>query len=142
MHKFFHKLQAMSEDNDCHVFVRGFPCDGEFLPVKEHKYKIEFVGDSITSGEGTYGAISDTDWLTMYMSSSENYATFTAKALDADYRIISQGGWGVYCGWDNDVRHNIPSYYEKSVAWVLVRQTNPPVHRRTIILPPGNQILL
>ncbi len=44
----------------------------------------------------------------MYMSSSENYATFTAKALDADYRIISQGGWGVYCGWDNDVRHNIP----------------------------------
>ena len=113
MHKFFHKLQAMSEDNDCHVFVRGFQCDGEFLPVKEHKYKIEFVGDSITSGEGTYGAISDTDWLTMYMSSSENYATFTAKALDADYRIISQGGWGVYCGWDNDVRHNIPSYYEK-----------------------------
>ena len=111
--KFFRELQAMSEDDDCHVFVRGFRCDGEFLPVKEFKYKIEFIGDSITSGEGTYGAISDTDWLTMYMSSSENYATYTAKALDADYRLISQGGWGVYCGWDNDVRHNIPSCYEK-----------------------------
>lgn len=111
--KFFRELQAMSEDDDCHVFVRGFRCDGEFLPVKEHKYKIEFIGDSITSGEGTYGALPDTDWLAMYMSSSENYATYTAKALDADYRLISQGGWGVYCGWDNDVRHNIPSCYEK-----------------------------
>ena len=39
--KFFRELQAMSEDDDCHVFVRGFRCDGEFLPVKEHKYKIE-----------------------------------------------------------------------------------------------------
>lgn len=111
--KFFRELQAMSEDDDCHVFVRGFRCDGEFLPVKEHKYKIEFIGDSITSGEGTYGALPDTDWLAMYMSSSENYATYTAKVLDADYRLISQGGWGVYCGWDNDVRHNIPSCYEK-----------------------------
>ncbi len=37
--KFFRELQAMSEDDDCHVFVRGFRCDGEFLPVKEHKYK-------------------------------------------------------------------------------------------------------
>ena len=26
-----------------------------------------------------------------------------AIALDADYRIISQGGWGVYCGWDNEL---------------------------------------
>ena len=111
--KFFRELQAMSEDNDCHVFVRGLRCDGEFLPVKEHKYKIEFIGDSITSGEGTYGALPDTDWLAMYMSSSQNYATFTAKALDADYRLISQGGWGVLSGWDNDPRHNIPSCYEK-----------------------------
>ena len=83
------------------------------LDVQGTKYKLEFIGDSITSGEGTYGALPDTDWLAMYMSSSENYATYTAKALDADYRLISQGGWGVYCGWDNDVRHNIPSCYEK-----------------------------
>lgn len=116
--KFFRELQAMSEDDDCHVFVRGFRCDGEFLPVKEHKYKIEFIGDSITSGEGTYGALPDTDWLAMYMSSSENYATYTAKVLDADYRLISQGGWGVYCGWDNDVRHNILLLREDLRSWL------------------------
>ena len=111
--KFFRELQAMSVDPDCHVFVRGFQCDGEFLPVEEHKYRIEFIGDSITSGEGTYGALCENDWLPMFMSSSRNYAAYTAKALDADYRLISQGGWGVLSGWDNDPRHNIPSCYEK-----------------------------
>lgn len=111
--KFQRELQAMHEDDHCHIFVKGFRTDGDFLPLKENKYKLEFIGDSITSGEGTYGALPDTDWLAMYMSSSQNYATYISKELDADYRIISQGGWGVYCGWDNDVRHNIPSIYEK-----------------------------
>ncbi len=111
--KFYRELQAMSEDEFVSLTVKGFKLDGEFLPVKEHKYKIEFIGDSITSGEGTYGAHEDMDWLAMYMGFSRDYANMTAKALDADYHIISQGGWGVYCGWDNDIRHNIPSVYEK-----------------------------
>ncbi len=47
------------------------------------------------------------------MSTSRNYARMVSDALNAEYRIISQGGWGVLCGWDNDPRHNIPSHYEK-----------------------------
>ncbi len=46
------------------------------------------------------------------MSSSRHYANIISKELDADIRIISQGGWGVYCGWDNDIRHNIPQVYD------------------------------
>ncbi len=111
--RFFRELQAMGEDEKTHVLVKGFRTDGDFLPVEDKKLKLEFIGDSITSGEGTYGATSDTEWLTMYMSSSRHYANILSKRLDADVRIISQGGWGVYCGWDNDVRHNIPSIYEK-----------------------------
>ncbi len=111
--RFYRELQAMSEDDKCKVLVKGLRLDGEFKDVPVYDKKIEFVGDSITSGEGTYGQISDVDWLAMYMSASVNYATMTAKALNADYHLISQGGWGVYCGWDNDVRHNIPSIYEK-----------------------------
>lgn len=111
--KFYRELQAMSEDEYVKLLVKGFKLDGEFKEVPSHKYKIEFIGDSITSGEGTYGAYEDTDWLSMYMSFSRNYVNLTSKALDADYHIISQGGWGVYCGWDNDIRHNIPSVYEK-----------------------------
>lgn len=110
--KFMRELQSMTEDDDCHILVKGFQTDGFFLPTSEKRYKIEFIGDSITSGEGTYGAKEDTDWLAMYMSSSRNYAVMTANALNADYHLFSQGGWGVYCGWDNDTRHNIPSRYE------------------------------
>lgn len=117
--KFYRELQAMHEDDNCHVLVKGFRTDGEFLPVSENAFKLEFIGDSITSGEGTYGATKDTDWLAMYMSSSRHYATIIEKAMNADVRIISQGGWGVYCGWDNDTRHNIPSIYEPvcGLAW-------------------------
>lgn len=111
--KFFRELQAMSEDNACHLLIKGFRTDGTFLPVPDRRFKLEFIGDSITSGEGTYGAKDDTDWLAMYMGSSRNYARMVSDALDADYRLISQGGWGVLCGWDNDPRHNIPSRYEK-----------------------------
>lgn len=110
--KFYRELQAMSEDNRNHVLVKGFRTDGEFLPVADKALKFEFIGDSITSGEGTYGATTDTEWLAMYMSSSRHYASIVEKALDADVRIISQGGWGVFSGWDNDLRHNIPSVYE------------------------------
>lgn len=111
--RFFRELQAMSEDNDCRLLVKGFRSDGSFLPVRDRRFKLEFIGDSITSGEGTYGAKDDIDWLSMYMGTSRNYARMVSDALDAEYRLISQGGWGVLCSWDNDPRHNLPSRYEK-----------------------------
>lgn len=111
--QFSRELQAMSEDNVCHILISGFRSDGLFLPVAPKRFKLEFIGDSITSGEGTYGAKEDTDWLPMYMGVTRNYAKMASDALDAEYRLISQGGWGVLCGWDNDPRHNIPSQYEK-----------------------------
>ena len=37
----------------------------------------------------------------------------TAKKLEADFRIISQSGWGVLSSWDNDPKCAIPKYYEK-----------------------------
>lgn len=111
--RFVRELQAMSEDNACRLLVRGFRCDGDFFPVDSKRFKLEFIGDSITSGEGTYGAREDMDWLPMYMSVSQNYAKIVSDALGAEYRLLSQGGWGVLCGWDNDPRHNIPSRYEQ-----------------------------
>lgn len=111
--KFYRELQSMADNTLCHVLVKGIRSDGRFLPVDEKRFKFEFVGDSITSGEGTYGASQDTEWISMYMSSSRHYANIIEKRLNADARLISLGGWGVYSGWDNDLRHNIPSIYEK-----------------------------
>lgn len=111
---FFRELQAMGEDDACHILIHGFSSDGGFHPVSAPRYKLEFVGDSITSGEGTYGALEELDWIPMFMSASKNYAVMTSKALGAEYHLISQGGWGVLCGWDNNPHNNIPTYYEET----------------------------
>lgn len=111
--RFIRELQAMHEDDLCHIYVRSIRTDGEFFPVPEYDYKFEFIGDSITSGEGTYGAKEDEDWLAMYMSSSNTYSRIIAHEMNAEIRNISQGGFGVFCGWDNDPRNSIPPYYEQ-----------------------------
>ncbi len=110
--RFYRELQAMNDDPKVHILVKSLSTDGEFLPVSEKKLKFEFIGDSITSGEGSYGGREDTEWLAMYMSSSRNYVNLIERTMDADCRSISQGGWGVYVGWDNDRTHNIPRIYE------------------------------
>lgn len=106
------ELQAMTEDDANHLLIHGVKSDGTFYPVPKKALTFEFIGDSITSGEGTYGAMPDMDWLPMYMSYSRGYAKLVSDTLDADFYLFSQGGWGVLCGWDNDPRHNIPSRYE------------------------------
>lgn len=111
--RFTRELQAMTEDEDCNLLIHGFRADGIFHPVPENRYALEFIGDSITSGEGTYGAKEDIDWIPMYMGYSRSYAKAVADALDADACLISQGGWGVLSGWDANPHSNIPSRYEK-----------------------------
>ncbi len=111
--RFYRDSQVVAGEENLYVLVHGVKTDGTFTPVSESSFKLEFVGDSITSGEGTYGSFKETDWRSIFMSSSRQYAEFVEKALNADCRVISHGGWGVYASWDNDIRCNIPSIYEK-----------------------------
>lgn len=90
--------------------------EGELLPLPARK-KIEFIGDSITSGEGTLSPafreigsdVSIDEWCSFYYA----WNGFTARALDADWQVVSQGGWGIVCGWDNNNLTNIPSIYDQ-----------------------------
>ncbi|MGB4657624.1 MAG: GDSL-type esterase/lipase family protein, partial [Mobilitalea sp.] len=107
------ETQAMNGDSDCFLQIHAVKSDGEFLPVKEKPYKIEFIGDSITSGEGTVGAKSEEDWVPMWFSAINNYTAMTANILEAEYRVVSESGWGVLTSWDNNPHYNIPDYYEK-----------------------------
>lgn len=111
--KIYKDVQPMSEDDDCIFLIHSLKTDGEFEKVKDKKMKIEFIGDSITSGEGTIGAKEEEEWISMWFTSLNNYAVMTAKKLDADFRIIAQSGWGVLSGWDNNPNAAIPKYYEK-----------------------------
>lgn len=111
--RFYKDTQAMNEDVNDVIRIHQLRLDGEFYKVDDKRIKMEFIGDSITSGEGLFGAKEDMDWIPMYFSALRDYSYLTAKEMDAEYRVISQSGWGVYCGWDNDTRHNIPTYYEQ-----------------------------
>lgn len=116
-------VQAMSGDPECYLTVHGLKTDGELHPVEDKPMKIEFIGDSITSGEGAIGAKQEEDWISMWFSSVDNYAAMTAAALNAEYRIISQSGWGVLTSWDNNPHCNIPDYYSK-ICGVLTGERN------------------
>lgn len=116
-------VQAMSGDPGCSLQIHAAKFDGEFLPIKEKPFKFEFIGDSITSGEGAIGAIGEEDWIPMWFSAINNYSKITAAAMNAEYRIMSQSGWGVLSGWDNNPHSNIPEYYEK-VCGILNGERN------------------
>ena len=81
------------------------------------------MGDSITSGEGAIGAKPEEDWVGAFFSAENHYGRLTADALGAEYRCISQSGWGIVTGWDNDVRHVMPPYYTQ-VCGVAMGQRN------------------
>lgn len=116
-------VQAMSADPGCLLQFHALKSDGAFLPVEEKPYKIEFIGDSITSGEGAIGAKAEEDWIPMWFSAIHNYTYMTAEAMNADYRVISQSGWGVLTSWDNNPNNNIPDYYEQ-VCGLLSGENN------------------
>jgi lysophospholipase L1-like esterase len=101
----------MSGDPECFLQIHAVKFDGEFLPVPDRAVKLEFIGDSITSGEGAIGAKAEEDWIPMWFSATGNYTAMTAEALNADYRVLSQSGWGVLTSWDNNPNCNMPACY-------------------------------
>lgn len=107
------ETEAIPEDSVHYLQILSMETDGEVCPVEKRPLSLEFIGDSITTGEGTYGAKGEEDWIPMFFSAYHNYAFLTAQALHADYRVISKGGWGIYCGWDNNVNNSIPRVYGK-----------------------------
>ncbi|OBR66743.1 GDSL family lipase [Paenibacillus oryzae] len=111
--KVIKEVQAMSGDKKSLFQLHAAASNGSFHPVAEAACKLEFIGDSITSGEGIIGARAEMDWLPMWFSAGHGYAKLTADALGADYRVLSQSGWGVLSSWDNNPHSNLPRYYEQ-----------------------------
>ncbi len=106
--------QAYSADDNSVLQLCALETDGSFEAVEERKLKLEFIGDSITSGEGDIGeAAFEWDWTSMIFSAENNYAVQVGLTMNADVRVLSQSGWGVGCAWNNNVREAIPPIYEE-----------------------------
>lgn len=112
--RLFKETQPMAQDGDPHhrLWIRGLRWSGgEFLPLPAPKYRLECIGDSLTSGEGLTGAKPEVDWTPMLFSASRAWPKLTADLLGAEFRVVSQSGWGLRSGWDNNPRHALPGWY-------------------------------
>ena len=106
-------VQAMHDDPDHFLLIEALAFEGgTFLPLPEPAYRLEFVGNSITSGEGAIGAVCEEDWVAPFFSAVNHYARMTADALHAEWRIVSQSGWGLLSSWDNDPRRRVMDHYD------------------------------
>lgn len=106
--------QPMPEDRESHfcVLMLGWT-EGEFLPPPEPACRLEFVGDSLTSGEGLFGARQEEDFAACWFSAVRGFPQRTADLLGAECRVVSQSGWGLRSDWRNDPRHALPDWYER-----------------------------
>lgn len=120
---FILEAQPMEDDEERKLLIHEISCDCLLQPVADKSFKIEFVGDSITSGEGLSGTQDITEWFTGIYGLGGHYGRTVAKHFDADISIVSQSGWGVYTGWDNNRNTNIPRIYSK-VCGVLKGASN------------------
>ena len=103
--------QAFSGDPKSYAALMALRFDGELQPLPEPKCKLEFVGDSLTSGEGLRGPRDFMEWVPMCFSASDGYARQVADRLHAQYQVVSQSGWGVMRGWDGNPRTTLPRAY-------------------------------
>ena len=108
------EVQPMPDDQEGRLWISGLCWDGgEFLPVSEPAYRLEFVGDSLTSGEGVYGAREEEDFASPWFSAARAFPWLTARMMEADCRIVSQSGWGIRSDWRNDPHHALPDWYAR-----------------------------
>lgn len=93
--------------------------DGAVLrPLPEKKRKMEFIGDSITCGYGIEGVWNVDVFNTPQENPYKNYALRTARALDADYQLVSWSGIGLISDW-------IPPERDEPDETVLMPQLYP-----------------
>ena len=65
--------QAMKDDTGHFLSIDAIYTDGEVTPYVERELKLEFIGDSITSGEGLIGAKTEEEWVSCFFDSVYHY---------------------------------------------------------------------
>ena len=111
--KIIRDTPAMAADGDTLIRIEAVFTDGTFENVDEPGHRIEFIGDSITSGEGCMGPVSEQEWNSACFDAVDNYTYITAQKLGADYEVFSQSGYGFVWSWNGNPKENMPLFYDE-----------------------------
>ncbi|OJU09470.1 MAG: hypothetical protein BGN88_10120 [Clostridiales bacterium 43-6] len=78
--------------------------------------KIEVYGDSISCGAWNEAVNGQTSGLVYqeYEDPARSYGAFAAKAICADYSIVSVSGWGLTVSYDNKTTNNVPRIFQNA----------------------------
>ena len=108
--------QPVLEDE--RLFVRAYRIrsDGELLEPERRALSIEFIGNSLTSGEGLIGPRDAMEWRTIWLSGMESFAMEVCRRMNAQGRWLSQSGWGAYWSWDGNRENRLPRIYDAVCA--------------------------
>ena len=110
------ETQCMPEQPEATVLLHSLRIDGELRDLPERAMKIEFIGDSLTSGEGALAAENNEEWVTPWFTARGNYSWYASEALNAERHILSQSGWGVCWDWQHTEANNLSDAYEYTVG--------------------------
>ena len=110
------ETQCMPGNPEATVLLHSLRIDGELLPLPPKKLRIEFIGDSLTSGEGALAPRDNMEWVTPWFTARGNYSWYACDELNAERSVLSQSGWG--CCWDyqHTEANNMSDVYEYTVG--------------------------
>ena len=110
------ETQCMPDNPEATVLLHSLRIDGELLGLPARDHRIEFIGDSLTSGEGALAARDNEEWVTPWFTARGNYSWYACEALNAERSILSQSGWGVCWDWQHTETNNMSDAYEYTVG--------------------------
>lgn len=103
----------LTYDEDGPVVLNAVYTDGEPAVPAIRPLLLEFVGDSLTVGEGCVGPKSGDEWRTVFISHMPAFPTLVAEEMGAEKRVIALGGWGASQGWDLNQDSRIGLIYDQ-----------------------------
>lgn len=108
------RIMKMSENAFSRAGIVSLSADGEIRPAASEKTRrIEFIGDSITCGFGDEGVFGRDNFNTAQENPWDNYASLTARRLNADFHLVSWTSIGVI---SNSVKEDVN---EPDDGWVM-----------------------
>ena len=103
-------------DEEGPAVLEALYTDGGLQNMEERPLMLEFLGDSLTVGEGCVGPRSGEEWRMVFISHMPAFPTLTAEAMGAEKRVIALGGWGAARSWDGDENSRIGRIYDQLCA--------------------------